>query len=173
MKRKADICFYVTLLTSAEITWNNRCCVNTWSDGYDRQLNWLRWETGYQPIVSSGSSLLKSFAWPLKAKKRHRSGSGGSKEFEQKTKKSLSAQQQRRLTGTFLNFFFSSTLGLINCALVAEGPILRVNYLQEPIPRHPMACPTIHHYLHSRHLLIIHSSNFFPEFLLQSHQLCA
>ena len=47
----------------------------------------------------AGSSLLKSFAWPLKAKKRHRSGSGGSKEFEQKTKKSLSAHQQRKLTG--------------------------------------------------------------------------
>ena len=48
----------------------------------------------------AGSSLLKSFAWPLKAKKRHRSGSGGSKEFEQKTKKSLSAHQQRKLTGS-------------------------------------------------------------------------
>jgi hypothetical protein len=46
-----------------------------------------------------GSSLLRSFAWPLKSKKRHRSGSGGSKEFEQKTKKSLSANQQRKLTG--------------------------------------------------------------------------
>ena len=71
-----------------------------------------------------------------------------------------------------------STVWLINCALVPEGPILRVNYLRDttargPIPRHPMSCPAICHYLHPRHLLIISSSNFFPEFLPQSHQLSA
>lgn len=49
--------------------------------------------------MTAGSALLRTFAWPLKSKKRHRSGSGGSKEFEQKTKKSLSANQQRKLTG--------------------------------------------------------------------------
>jgi len=66
--------------------------------------------------MTAGSSLLKSFAWPLKAKKRHRSGSGGSKEFEQKTKKSLSAQQQRRLTGrktSSVDSFSSSSLEIV------------------------------------------------------------
>jgi len=66
--------------------------------------------------MTAGSSLLKSFAWPLKAKKRHRSGSGGSKEFEQKTKKSLSAQQQRKLTGrktSSVDSFSSSSLEIV------------------------------------------------------------
>jgi len=48
--------------------------------------------------MTAGSSILKTFAWPLKTKKRHRSGSGGSKEFEQK-KKTLSVNQQRKLSG--------------------------------------------------------------------------
>ena len=72
-----------------------------------------------------------------------------------------------------ISFCLPLSVRLINCALVAEWPILGVNYLQEPIRRHQVARSTIHHYLHSRHLLIIRSSNFFPEFLLQSHQLCA
>jgi len=66
--------------------------------------------------MTAGSSLLKSFAWPLKAKKRHRSGSGGSKEFEQKTKKSLSAHQQRKLTGrktSSVDSFSSSSLEIV------------------------------------------------------------
>ena len=42
---------------------------------------------------------MRNLAWPLKSKKRHRSGSGGSKEFEQKNKKSLSVEQQRKLSG--------------------------------------------------------------------------
>jgi len=66
--------------------------------------------------MTAGSSLLKSFAWPLKAKKRHRSGSGGSKEFEQKTKKSLSVQQQRKLTGrktSSVDSFSSSSLEIV------------------------------------------------------------
>jgi len=48
--------------------------------------------------MTQGSSILKNFSWPLKTKKRHRSGSGGSKEFEQK-KKTLSLNQQRKLSG--------------------------------------------------------------------------
>jgi len=48
--------------------------------------------------MTAGSSILKNFSWPLKTKKRHRSGSGGSKEFERK-KKILSVNQQRKLSG--------------------------------------------------------------------------
>ena len=107
----------------------------------------------------------------------------------QEDQKSLSRRQRSRCRPSssansqvvFLNewvLFLSSTVWLINCALVPEGPILRVNYLRDttargPIPRHPMSCPAICHYLHPSHLLIISSSNFFPEFLPQSHQLFA
>jgi hypothetical protein len=51
------------------------------------------------PLIYLGSSFLKTFSWPLKSKKRHRSGSGGSKEFETR-KKSINALQQRKLSGT-------------------------------------------------------------------------
>ena len=49
-------------------------------------------------VILSGSSFLKNFSWPLKSKKRHRSGSGGSKDFEVK-KKNISMTQQKKLAG--------------------------------------------------------------------------
>ena len=113
---------------------------------------------------------------------RRRSVTGRGREDQ----KSLSRRQRSRcqpsssansqVVSSMSEFPLSSTVWLVNCALVPEGPISRVNYLRDttargPIPRHPMSCPAICHYLHPRHLLIISSSNFFPEFLPQSHQL--
>lgn len=66
--------------------------------------------------MTAGSSLLRSLAWPLKARKRQRSGSGGSKDYEQKTKKCLSLQQQRKLTGRkagSVDSFTSSSLEIV------------------------------------------------------------
>ncbi|TRY61885.1 hypothetical protein TCAL_08281 [Tigriopus californicus] len=60
--------------------------------------------------MTSGSVSLKSFAWPLKTKKRHRSGSGGSKDHEAKKKSFLNRRQStqaRRPSG-----FGSSTCNL-------------------------------------------------------------
>lgn len=60
--------------------------------------------------MTSGSVSLKSFAWPLKTKKRHRSGSGGSKDHEAKKKSFLTRRQSaptRRPSG-----FGSSTCNL-------------------------------------------------------------
>lgn len=61
--------------------------------------------------MTAGSSILRNLAWPLKTKKRHRSGSGGSKEFERK-KKSLSINQQRKLSGRKPSSEDSSTSSL-------------------------------------------------------------
>ena len=47
--------------------------------------------------MTSGSVSIKNFSWALKSKKRHRSGSGGSKDHEAK-KKSLIAKKQSKLT---------------------------------------------------------------------------
>ena len=40
--------------------------------------------------MTSGSVSLRNFSWALKSKKRHRSGSGGSKDHEAKKKSLLS-----------------------------------------------------------------------------------
>eukprot|EP00094_Tigriopus_californicus_P008592 TCALIF_08281-PA protein Name:"Similar to spop Speckle-type POZ protein (Danio rerio)" AED:0.23 eAED:0.27 QI:0/0.33/0/1/0.66/0.5/4/0/427 len=66
--------------------------------------------TNHKYKMTSGSVSLKSFAWPLKTKKRHRSGSGGSKDHEAKKKSFLNRRQStqaRRPSG-----FGSSTCNL-------------------------------------------------------------
>ena len=69
---------------------------------------------------------------------------------------------------------------LVNCALVPDEPILRVNYLRGLTARGPVSStttnflqPRLCHYLQPRRPLIINSSNFFSEFLRHSRQLFA
>ena len=45
--------------------------------------------------MTSGSVSIKNFPWALKSKKRHRSGSGGSKDHEAKKKSLLSKRQSK------------------------------------------------------------------------------
>lgn len=48
--------------------------------------------------MTSGSSVsIKNFSWPLKSKKRHRSGSGGSKDHEAKKKSFLAKRQGKSM----------------------------------------------------------------------------
>eukprot|EP00095_Tigriopus_kingsejongensis_P011238 maker-scaffold414_size178625-snap-gene-0.27 protein:Tk11238 transcript:maker-scaffold414_size178625-snap-gene-0.27-mRNA-1 annotation:"protein roadkill" len=66
--------------------------------------------------MTSGSVSLKSFAWPLKSKKRHRSGSGGSKDHEAKKKSFLHRRQStghRRPSG----------VGSASCNLEVVAPV--------------------------------------------------
>lgn len=48
--------------------------------------------------MTAGSTILRNLSWSLKSKKRHRSGSGGSKDIEKK--KPLTNEQQRRLSSS-------------------------------------------------------------------------
>jgi len=57
--------------------------------------------TSTSPVrkMTAGGLLLKNFSWPLKTKKRQRSGSGGSWDLKDHKRKSLSSTQQKKLGG--------------------------------------------------------------------------
>ena len=58
--------------------------------------------------MTSGSVSLKTFSWPLKTKKRHRSGSGGSKDHEAKKKSFLSRKLHSKYKTRNVRQFSSS-----------------------------------------------------------------
>lgn len=71
--------------------------------------------------MTSGSVNIKNFPWALKTKKRHRSGSGGSKDHEAKKKSFLSRRQNTGNAGSRRNS--SATAAVSSPSLEVVAPI--------------------------------------------------
>ncbi len=62
--------------------------------------------------MTAGSVSIKNFSWAIMSKKRHRSGSGGSKDHEPK-KKSLASKRQQ---SEFIASTYIAIIGVVDLA---------------------------------------------------------
>lgn len=91
--------------------------------------------------MTAGSTILRNLSWSLKSKKRHRSGSGGSKDIEKK--KPLTNEQQRRLsTSRKLSTGSSSSGGLEIVAPSTSNVEFKYSWTIESFIKSVKSCKT-------------------------------